>query len=255
MDKRRVALMQPTFLPWQGFFALVANASVFVFLDDFQFQRHSFHQRNRLRLGDGSEAWVTVPVAHPKGEFPPLCAASTVVDDKWRRRIKATLDQSYGRAAYHGELRPAVDAWIDTPFASLAEMNIAFIEWVARLLRFAPEWQRSSALGATGERSERVLDLLRKADAREYLAARGSFEYMHDDGVFPVADLDVVFQDFEPVRYTQRKATEFVSHLSVLDALFEVGPDATRQLVIQGQRSWVPWDAMVATAAATRVAP
>src|ERR671937_2602991 len=60
VDKRRVALMQPTFLPWQGFFALVAFADVFVFLDDFQFQRHSFHQRNRLRVGDGTDAWVTV---------------------------------------------------------------------------------------------------------------------------------------------------------------------------------------------------
>jgi hypothetical protein len=247
--------MQPTFLPWQGFFALVAFADVFVFLDDFQFQRHSFHQRNRLRMGDGSEAWVTVPVAHPKGEFPALSAAETVVDDKWRRRIKATLDQSYGRAAYHGELRPAVDAWLDTAFASLAEMNIAFIQWVATSLGFAPEWQRSSALGATGERSERVLDLLRKAGAREYLAARGSFEYMRDDAVFPVDDVDVVFQEFEPVPYAQRKATEFISHLSVLDALFEVGADATRALVLEGQRSWVPWDAMAATAAATRVAP
>ncbi len=255
MPNRRVALMQPTFLPWQGYFALVAFADVFVFLDDFQFQRHSFHQRNRVRLGDGAETWVTVPVAHPRGEFPPLCAADAIVDDKWRRRIKTTLDQSYGRAAYHGELRPAFDAWLDTPYDSLAEMNIAFIEWVAALLEFTTEWQRSSKLGATGQRSERVLDLLRRVDAAAYLAARGSFEYMREDGVFPVDDVDVLFQDFEPVPYAQRKATEFVSHLSVLDALFEVGPAATRALVLKGQRDWLSWDAMVATAAATRVAP
>lgn len=255
MDKRRVALMQPTFLPWQGFFALVAFADVFVFLDDFQFQRHSFHQRNRLRLGDGSEAWLTVPVAHPKGEFPPLCAADAVVDDKWRRRVKATLEQSYGRAAHHGELRPAIDAWLDTEFSSLAEMNLAFIQWVASVMRFTPEWRRSSEIGAVGERSERVLDLLHKTSAGIYLAARGSFGYMRDDGVFPVEDVEVVFQEFEPAPYAQRKANGFMSHLSVLDALFEVGPDATRELVLEGQRSWVSWDAMVAMAAATRVAP
>ncbi len=57
--------MQPAFLPWQGFFGLVAAADVFVLLDDFQFQRHSFHQRNRVRAADGTEAWITLPVAHP----------------------------------------------------------------------------------------------------------------------------------------------------------------------------------------------
>jgi hypothetical protein len=78
---------------------------------------------------------------------------------------------------------------------------------------------------------------------------------MRDDRVFPVDDVQVMFQEFEPVAYPQRKSAEFASHLSVLDALFEVGPDATRALILDGQREWVSWDAMVATAAATRVAP
>ncbi len=63
MESPRVALMQPAFLPWQGYFGLVAAADVFVLLDDFQFQRHSFHQRNRIRLADGSDVH-SVPVAY-----------------------------------------------------------------------------------------------------------------------------------------------------------------------------------------------
>jgi WbqC-like protein family len=247
--------MQPLFLPWQGFFALAVAADVFVFLDDFQFQRHSFHQRNRLRLADGAETWVTVPVSHPGAEFPNLDVARPVVDDKWRRRLKATLTQSYGRTAHHDALRPGLDAWIDESFASVADMNIAFIRWAAPLLGASPVWMRSSELHARGERSARVLDLLRETKAATYLAARGSFEYMLDDGVFPVDGIDVVFQEFVPPAYPQRRADEFVPYLSVLDALFEIGSEATAALVRDGQRDWTPWDAMVATAAATRAAP
>jgi WbqC-like protein family len=246
--------MQPSFLPWQGFFALVAAADVFVLLDDFQFQRHSFHQRNRLRLADGTETWITVPVTHA-GRAADLDAATLVVDAKWRRRLKTTLDQSYGKAAFHASLRPRVDEWIDTEWPSLSELNIAFIELVASVLDLAPEWRRSSEIGSTGERSARALDLLQRVGARTYLAARGALEYMVDDGVFPVDGIDVVFQDFVPVSYAQRRASEFVSHLSIVDALFEVGPARTRELIDAGQRAWIPWRDIAATTDAARVAP
>jgi hypothetical protein len=252
----RVALMQPSFLPWQGYFALIASADVFVFLDDFQFQRHSFHQRNRVRLADGSELWITVPVGRSgDAEFPSLDTARPIVDPKWARRLKATLDQSYGRAEYHDVVRPGVEKWIDTTWPSLAAMNVAFIRMVADLLEFTPEWALSSECGATGERSERVVALLRHLGARTYLCARGAFEYMAEDGVFPVPDVQVGFQHFEPQPYPQRRTADFVSHLSILDALFEVGPAATRDLVLAGQCSWDDWDAMARTASAIRVGP
>jgi hypothetical protein len=256
VDSPRVALMQPTFLPWQGYFGLVAAAEVFVLLDDFQFQRHSFQQRNRIRLADGTESWVSLPVGHPRdGEVPTLAGAVPVVDAKWRRRLKLTLDQSYGRAPHHATLRGFVNDWIDTSWESVADMNIAFIRLVADWLGFEPQWRRSSELGATGPRSERVLDLLRRAGARTYLCARGSFGYMAEDGVFPVDDIEVVFQDFVPEPYEQPRTDDFVSHLSVLDALFEVGVDETRRLVLEGQWAWTPWRAMPAMIAATRAEP
>jgi len=248
--------MQPAFLPWQGLFGLVAESDVFVLLDDFQFQRHSYHQRNRIRLAGGGETWISLPVAHPRdGTFPLLREAVPQVDAKWRRRVKTTLDQSYGRAPHHAALRSDFDAWIDAPWPSVADMNIAFIRLVARLLEFQPQWLRSSELGATGERSARVLDLLRRCGARTYLCARGSFEYMVADDLFPVADVDVVFQEFDPVPYAQSRSAGFVSHLSVLDALFEVGAAHTRDLVLAGQRAWTPWRAMPAMTAATRAEP
>ena len=258
MESPRVALMQPAFLPWQGFFGLVAAADVFVLLDDFQFQRHSFHQRNRIRLADGGRD-VDQPArrrTRATASSRRSAGAAPMVDAKWRRRLKTTLDQSYGRAPHHAALRGPIDAWIDTPWTSVADMNIAFIQLVARLLGFEP--RLAPVVGARRdavERSERVLELLRRTGARTYLCARGSFDYMVEDGLFPVDDIEVVFQEFEPQPYPQRRADDFVSHLSVLDALFEVGTDETRRLVLAGQRAWTPWRAMPAMTAATRAEP
>jgi len=249
-------MMQPAFLPWQGFFGLVAEADVFVLLDDFQFQRHSFQQRNRIRLADGAESWIALPVAHPDAEeYPRLCDATPVVDAKWRRRLKATLQQSYGRAPHYGAWREEIENWIDGDWVSVAELNSAFIRLVARAMGFEPEWRRSSEVGATGQRSERVVDLLRRVGARTYLCARGSYGYMVEDGCFPADGIDVVFQDFAPAEYPQHRADSFVSHMSVLDALFEVGADETRRLVLDGQRAWTPWRAMPEMTAATRAGP
>jgi WbqC-like protein family len=256
VEHPRVALMQPAFLPWQGFFGLVAAADVFVLLDDFQFQRHSFHQRNRIRLAGGGETWITLPVAHPRdGEFPTLAGAVPLADAKWRRRVRTTLDQSYGRAPHHAALRASFDEWIEAPWTSVADMNIAFIRLVAHVLGFEPEWRLASEYGGDGLRSARVLELLRHTAAATYLCARGSYDYMVDDRLLPVDDVEVVFQQFEPEPYPQRRAPEFVSHLSVLDALFEVGAVETRRLVLAGQRAWTPWRAMPVMTAATRAEP
>ncbi len=87
-------------------------------------------------------------------------------------------------------------------------MNIAFIQLVAGCLGFEPTWRRSSELGSTGQRSDRVLDLLHRTGARTYLCARGSYDYMAEDGLFPVDDIEVVFQEFEPQPYAQRRTDD-----------------------------------------------
>jgi hypothetical protein len=249
-------MMQPTFLPWQGYFGLVAASDVFILLDDFQFMRRSFHHRNRLLFADEGAATVSLPVKRaPGGNELPIVETVVAADAKWRRHLLAKIDHSYRTAAHYDTFRDPIAAWINGEWPNLAALNIAFITMVADWLGDAPEWRRSSELDADGKRSERNLELLRAVDAGTYLSARGSFEYMRDDALFPVDDIEVVFQDFEPVPYAQRAHEPFESHLSVLDTLFEVGADGTRALIEQGQRSWLSWDEMAATAAATRVAP
>ena len=244
MKRPSVAMMQPTFLPWTGYFALLAAADVFVFLDDFQFCRRSFHHRNRLLLPDGTVTWITLPVAH--GGRVPLREARPLLDETFRRRFLETLHHAWTRCAHRDGALALVEPWIRRDWENLAAMNAALVREIAARLGFSPRFVESSSLGSAGRRSARIADLLRRLGAGSYLAARGSLGYMVEDGVFPLPDVETYFQRYEPAPYPQLPGRPFVPYLSVLDPLARHGADATREIVLAGAGPFEPWDEAVA---------
>ena len=107
------------------------------------------------------------------------------------------------------------------------------------------EFLFSSDFPSISKRSERVVELLQWSEASKYLCANGSFSYMQDDGVFPLKDVAVDFQNFVPKEYYQvGSPQEFIPYLSVLDALMNLGPEGTVHLIAAGTESWSSWDEM-----------
>jgi hypothetical protein len=247
------ALMQPTFLPWQGYFALIASADHFVFLDDFQFVRRSFMHRNRLFLAAGNASWVSLPVEH--GGRAALNEVRPILDDGFRTKFLASLKHAYAKAPFLAELLPGVRGWIEQDWQTLADLNIAFIERVAGWLDLRSTFHRSSRLGSEGKRSSRLASLLDRIGARTYLSARGSYAYMVEDAVFPLPGVETRFQTFHPQPYPQKQSPSFVPYLSVLDALLQVGPTRTRELITTGQHAFTPWVEMPPVAGALAPTP
>jgi hypothetical protein len=235
--------MQPTFLPWSGYFALLDTADIFVFLDDFQFQRRSWHHRNRIFSKPGETAWITVPAAHTGSDRrASINRVSPVLDTGFRRTFRGMLQQGYAHSVHLEDLMPLLNRWVESDWANLAELNIAFIELASGLLGIQSQTLRSSEVGSTGRRSARLADLLSRLGATRYLAAAGSRDYMVEDGVFPLADIVTCFQDYQPVEYPQRGTDRFVPHLSVLDLLLQVGPDRALGVIRAGNRPFRPWN-------------
>lgn len=240
-----VAMMQPSFLPWQGFFELIYRADIFIFLNDFQFSIQSYHQRNRLFTGPGKVDWYTVPVVKSLSFGAPLNAACIDESSHWRKKMLNRLRHNYGRASFFDEIFPKVENWLAVPATSLADQNMAFIRLVLDLFGWEKELKFSSDYRSDALRSRRVLELLRECGATRYYAANGSFGYMHEEGVFPVTDVDVVFQDFVPKSYTQVGSPgKFVPFLSVLDSLFNIGSEDSAQIIVSGTNEWREWDYM-----------
>lgn len=241
-----VAMMQPAFMPWQGFFELIDKADIFIILDDFQFSLQSYQQRNRLFVSKGKVAWYTVPVQKNISFKAPLNEVRIDENNPWRNRLWERIHQNYRKADYYDNIAPILKEWIFKPAGSLAEQNIALIQMLCSLFDIKTEFRFSSEYQTSQKRSARVLELLEWVKADRYYCARGSFAYMLEDKVFPVERIDVKFQNFQPRAYKQVGAVdEFVPYLSVLDALMNIGATQTADLIKDGTIKWLCWEEML----------
>jgi len=241
----KVAMMQPSFMPWLGYFELIRKSDKFIVLDDFQFSVQSYHQRNRLFVSSGQVGWYSVPVKKSVSFKSPLNQTKIDESGGWRAKMWKRIQYNYAKTAYYNEIAPFIEKWLLNPAESLAEQNITFVQMVCDILDYKKEILYSSQFESKGERSERVVELLHACSAKQYYSAKGSFDYMREDGVFPLDDISVHFQDFQAEPYAQVGSKEaFVPFLSVVDALMNVGPAKTAELIQNGTKYWLTWETM-----------
>ncbi|MBI4685904.1 MAG: WbqC family protein [Nitrospirae bacterium] len=241
-----VAMMQPSFMPWQGFFELILKSDIFIFLDDFQFSVQSYHQRNRLFIDKGKVGWYTIPVQKSISFRTALNKTKINESTPWRMKMWKRIEHNYSKAAYYRTLAQQIKEWLFIPAETLAGQNIAFIKLVCNLLNINREMRASSDLLSKERGSKRVLELLRWCKAEKYYCANGSFSYMREEGIFPVDDIEVLFQDFKPVPYYQiGSPNAYMPFLSIIDALMNIGPESTLEFIKAGTPKWLLWDDMM----------
>jgi hypothetical protein len=246
METINVAMMQPSFMPWLGYFELIYKSDTFILLDDFQFSVQSYHQRNRLFVNKGQADWYTVPVKKSSSFQMPLNNTQINEDIPWRIKSWKRIQQNYGKTQYFKAYEASIEQWLYSPAGNLAEQNIAFIKLICEILGIERVFLKSSEFSSKKQRSEHVVELLQWANASSYYCANGSFDYMFQDQVFPISDVKVLFQDFTPKPYPQVGSPDkFIPYLCVLDALFNIGPDKTLTLIKEGTSEWLTWEKMV----------
>lgn len=241
--RMKVAMMQPAFMPWQGFFELIYNSEVFIFLDDFQFSVQSFHQRNKLFISKNKVGWYSVPIQKSISFLSQLNNTKINESTLWREKMWKRLLANYSKAPFFNELLPIIQGWLFKKYNSLAELNIEFIILVCKLMGIDRNFLFSSNLHIESRSSFRVLELLKLVSADCYYCAHGSFGYMLKERVFPVQNINVLFQNYQPQPYAQvRNSEEFIPYLSILDALFNIGPNETLKLIKKGTLKWLNWE-------------
>lgn len=217
---RTAVISQPTYLPWIGYLRLVAQAEVFVFLDDVQFARRSWQSRNRI-LGPAGEVLLTVPVRKQPRE---TLIADITIDDRqrWHEAHLSAIRDAYWKRPAFEEGYAFVDEVLRPRDGSLANLNIAIVEAAAAKLGLYTEFRRASDLACGGARSEHLLAICRAVGATDYLSTTGSADYMAEDGVFAAASFPVRFENYTPVPYPQGREP-FTPWMSFVDALMNVG--------------------------------
>jgi WbqC-like protein len=234
-EPRLVAIHQPNFFPWLGYFNKIALADVFVILDDVQFQKTGGTWSNRVKMMvRGKPDWVTMPV-NRSHHGVRLIREMTSVPTRWRNDVLRTVESSYASSAHFFEVFPILSELIRTPADRLVDYNVTAVLALTERLRFdSKKFVLASSLGGYGTATDRLVSLVKAVDGTLYLAGGGSSGYQ-DDTVFAAAGLGVVEQGFRHPVYAQRGAAEFTPGLSIIDALMHCGFEETRALLLKSR--------------------
>ena len=241
----KVAMMQPTFLPWQGFFELILKSDKFIFLDDFQLSVQSHQTRNKLFVGKNQVGYYLVPIQKSISYEQALNKTLIVADVQWKNKMLRTLEYNYSKTLYFDEIFEKINPIIKSDISILSQLNMEIIKILCDILQIKSTFLLSSEFSkdtnSQSSRIKKVEELLDWSSADEYLCANGAFDYMKEDG-YNYKKYPVIFQNYVPKIYEQKHSQEFIPYLSVLDALFNVGPEATFRLIESGTQHWLSWE-------------
>lgn len=219
-----LAVLQPGYLPWLGFFDQMRRADVFVYYDDVQFDKHGWRNRNRIKSAKGEPHWLTVPV---RVTALSQRIVDTEIDNRhpWARKHIGTIRQFYGKAPFVNSYLPEFEELIaGRRWDSLVDLDIAVVALMCRWLQLKPPTIRSSQLCIAGERSNRLVELCVHFGAQRYLSGDAAQSYL-DMNSFAQREIEVIWQNYRHPVYPQQHGA-FVPYLSALDLVFNCGPES-----------------------------
>jgi hypothetical protein len=229
-----VAIHQPNFFPWLGYFNKIVRSDVFILLDNVQFQKTGGTWSNRVRLCVSGEArWVTASIDRSYHGIRNINEMELNANLPWREKMVKTLEANYRKAPFFGEVFPFIENLVLNPEANLASYNIEAIRSIAMLLGIDTEkLVLGSSLEVDGHATDLLICMTKAVGGSAYMCGGGAEGYQQD-AFFAEAGLDLVYQDFQHPVYRQAGPTEFVSGLSILDALMNLGKDGVRSLLLK----------------------
>lgn len=223
----RCVILQPSYIPWRGYFDLIHRADVFVFYDDVQYDKNGWRNRNRIKTAQGTQ-WLTIPVPQRgivSGKIP--INAVVPIGNEWAANHFETLRRSYAEAPFFDE--GLLRVLYDDPPPLLADFTIATtIELATRLGIRDTRFLRSSAMHAAGRKTDRLIELLREAGATHYLSGPSARAYLEPEK-FAEAGIELEWMTYDYPEYPQLYPP-FDPFVTVLDLLFMTGPDAPRYI-------------------------
>jgi hypothetical protein len=222
-----VAIMQPTYLPYLGYFELIAQSDIFVLLDDVQFERRSWQSRNRI-MGAAGEVMLTVPVKK-HAQAARIRDIEIAYDQPWREKHLASVRHAYGSRPHLEAAIAFLEANFSKAPAHLAALTGAVITEAAKALNIPTRIVPASELACEGKRSDHLLAICRTLNATTYLSTGGSREYLEADGAFAAANLPVRYHAFTPKPYPQ--GHDFTPYMAFIDAVANVGWTETAALL------------------------
>ena len=222
-----VIIRQPGYLPNLGFFKKIQSCDTFVFLDDIQFVKDRFDNRNRIRTKDGT-TWLTVPVKRPV--FKKNLNEILITNDiDWQRNHLNIIEEAYHDARLFTTYWYSLQKILDKNWTKLIDLNIELIRYFMSVLNLTTYTLNSSTLKKSSDRSQRLLDICKHLDASCYISGISGKDYL-DEEVFHNSGIKIIYENFQHPLHKQIHGN-FIENLSILDLLFNEGENSQKILI------------------------
>lgn len=225
---KRVAIVQSSYIPWKGYFDMIRRVDEFILLDDVQYTRRDWRNRNRVKTPEGT-TWLTIPV-QVKGRYHQKICDTKISDPTWNVRHLSTFQTLYTGATsfdrYAGWLE---DLYLGSTSELLSEINYRFLVATCEVLRIDTRISWSMDYEAPKERGERILGLCRAAGAEVYLSGPAAASYL-DEESFAREGMRLEWMDYSRYPEYGQLYPPFEHSVTILDLILNEGPEATSYL-------------------------
>lgn len=220
---KRIAILQSNYIPWKGYFDLIAAVDEFVIYDDVQFTKNDWRNRNKVKTPEGLR-WLSIPVG--QNIRRRVCDVA-LPSCEWQQSHWATLVRSYGKARHFEDVAPLLEPIYESKHhGTLHKWNRALIEAICTYLGIGTALSNSWDYKTSSDRTQRLVDICVQAGAREYITGPAARAYL-DVSVFSAFGITVRWFEYDGYKAYPQLWGEFIHEVSILDLLFNCGPESS----------------------------
>ncbi|MGZ3707857.1 MAG: WbqC family protein [Bdellovibrionota bacterium] len=225
--KKRVAILQSSYIPWKGYFDIIRAVDEFVLYDDAQYTRRDWRNRNKIKTPNGP-LWLTIPV-ETKGKYLQKINETVVSDPSWAEQHWKSICQNYRKAPHFAEYEKMFEALYESLASerSLSQINFRAMKTICPLLSIPTKITWSSDYRLAEGKTEKLLEICVQAEASEYLSGPSAQGYLEEQK-FLDAKIAVSWANYSGYPEYSQLFPPFTHEVSVLDLLFNQGPEAPR---------------------------
>ena len=222
----KVSILQSNYIPWKGYFDIIAKSDVFVIYDEVQYTKNDWRNRNFIKTKKGLEL-ITIPIKH-KYLFQKI-VETEISSINWLKKHKNTLQTNYGKAPYYKDYRDTFFEIYEMKSTKLSEINRLFILKICDILDIRTEIIDSRGLNLQGNKTGRLIDACKKLNATTYISGPAAKNYISED-FFKENKIEIEWMDYNGYKEYHQFYPPFKHEVSILDLIFNEGPNARKFL-------------------------
>ena len=221
---KRIAILQSNYIPWKGYFDLIAAVDEFILYDDMQFTKNDWRNRNKIKTPRGAE-WISIPVGH---DIRRRIRDVVLPNNNWRQKHWKKLESNYSRAAHFQEVATLLaPLYLQGHYTHLSALNRELIMTVCTYLGIKTKISNSWDYELPEGKSERLAAICTQAGGTEYISGPAAQDYI-DDSVFGRSGIKITWFKYEAYPEYPQLWGKFVHNVSMLDLLFNCGHQSPR---------------------------